>query len=115
MGRSSARHGPGYPVGSVRAEMLRPGSAGCGSCAGRRASEPRLRAAPRMGTETTDGHRQTEEHQETRKILVSIIGSDLSIAETDEKQSTDSMGLQKMIREEYVDHIKPVEDKLDLN
>lgn len=34
-----------------------------------------------MSKETTDGDRQTEEHQETQKILVSIIGSDLSIPE----------------------------------
>lgn len=31
-----------------------------------------------------------------------------------DKQSADSMGLQK-IREEHMDHIKPVEDKLNLN
>lgn len=35
----------------------------------------------RRSKETTDGDRQMEEHQETQKILVSIIGSDLSIPE----------------------------------
>lgn len=49
--------------------------------AGSSKSIPPSEQLTRMSKETTDGDRQMEEHQETQKLLVSIIGSDLSIPE----------------------------------
>lgn len=80
------RHGPACPGWSVGAEM--PGAQGWSRDGrvqqlrgqGQRAI-PASERLTGMSKGTTDGDRQTEEHQETRKILVSIIGSDLSIAE----------------------------------
>ena len=59
-----------------------PGIPGCSSCTSREQQvSPSPEQLTRISKETTDGDRQMEEHQETQKILVSIIGSDLSIPE----------------------------------
>lgn len=78
--------GPVIPCGLWKQRCYghkpRPESAGCSSCAGREQQvSPASEQLTRMSKERTDGDRQTEEHQETQKILVSIIGSDLSIPE----------------------------------
>lgn len=58
------------------------GTPGCSSCTSREQQvHPSSEQLTRMSKETTDGDRQMEEHQETQKLLVSIIGSDLSIPE----------------------------------
>lgn len=58
------------------------GTLGCSSCtSGEQQVSPSSEQLTRISKETTDGDRQMEEHQETQKILVSIIGSDLSIPE----------------------------------
>lgn len=58
------------------------GTPGCSRCTSREQQvDPSSEQLTRISRETTDGDRQMEEHQETQKILVSIIGSDLSIPE----------------------------------
>lgn len=67
---------------SIYAHEAWPGTPGCSSCTSRKqqVSAPSEQLT-RVSKETTDGDRQMEEHRETQKILVSIIGSDLSIPE----------------------------------
>lgn len=60
----------------------RPGTPACSSWTSReQQAGPSTEQLARVSKETTDGDGQMEEHQETQKILVSIIGSDLSIPE----------------------------------
>lgn len=67
---------------STHGHEPQPGTPGCSSCTSREQRVgPFSEQLTRISKETTDGDRQMEEHQETQKILVSIIGSDLSIPE----------------------------------
>jgi len=67
---------------STHGQEPRLGTLGYSSCTNREQQvSPSSEQLKRISKETTDGDRQMEEHQETQKILVSIIGSDLSIPE----------------------------------